>query len=405
MLKSLRLRHILSFRDAEIELGPLNVLIGPNGSGKSNLIEIFDLLRHLPRDLQEFARVSGGPQDWIWKGEPVEGEIPGVARVETVLDNPVNNASGSLLLKHTIDISAKGPYFRLNAERLEDEPSEAGDELAHVYFEVDEGFGRLIKHRLSGSNGPQVPFEDAEISPDNAQPGQSIFRERRDPDSYPAITETARLFERFRLYRDWNIGRTSAARRPQPADGSRVTLEEDFSNLALVINWLQGGELRQLLDEHLSQFYETYERVHPMVEGGSIQLTLIEKGMKSAIPASRLSDGTIRFIALLAILCNPEPPPLVCIEEPELGLHPDLMHMVAELLKTAAHRTQLIVTTHSRQLVDEFSDTPDSVVICDKDFDQSTRLRRLDKKRMSVWLEDYELGRLWEKGEIGGNRW
>lgn len=90
MLRSLRLRHILSFRDAEIVLGSLNVLVGPNGSGKPNLIGIFDLLRQPPRNLQEFARVCGVPLDWIWKGKPVEVERPDVAHVETVLDDQLS---------------------------------------------------------------------------------------------------------------------------------------------------------------------------------------------------------------------------------------------------------------------------------------------------------------------------
>ncbi|MCH7800620.1 MAG: AAA family ATPase [Chloroflexi bacterium] len=391
-----------------MELGPLNVLVGPNGSGKSNLLEIFDLLRYLPRDLQEFARISGGPRDWIWKGKPPETGKPDVARIETVLDNPTSDVSESMALRHIIDITSSGPQFGVVEERFENESPYPGYDRPYFYFDVKDGFGRLNRHQ--GTVGTSAPGDAGDedvsrISPDNAQPGQSIFRERRDPEDFPVVTATARFFERFRLYRDWNSGRSSAVRQPQPADGPPVDLEENFSNLALVINNLQGAGARRIIDDHMTRFYENYEGVHASVAAGSIQLTTLEHGFPTGIPATRLSDGTIKFIALLAILCNPEPPPLVCLEEPEIGLHPDIIPLVGDLLKSLAEKTQLFVTTHSSQLLDEFTDTPESVIIFERDFDNSTEMKRLDKDQLEIWLEDYTLGRLWEKGQIGGKRW
>jgi predicted ATPase len=117
-----------------------------------------------------------------------------------------------------------------------------------------------------------------------------------------------------------------------------------------------------------------------------------------------LSDGTLRWLALLAVLLDPSPPPLICIEEPELGLHPDLMPTLARLLKEASERTQIVVTTHSEILVDAFTDTPEAVLICERE-DGCTTLRRLDGDLLSAWLEAYTLGQLWRKGELGGTRW
>ena len=107
----------------------------------------------------------------------------------------------------------------------------------------------------------------------------------------------------------------------------------------------------------------------------------------------------------MAALFHPEPPSLICIEEPEIGLHPDALQLVAEALREASERTQLVVTTHSEALVDALSDDPESVVVCEKDFDHSTQFQRLDGDRLAKWLEDYHLGELWRRGEIGGNRW
>ena len=122
------------------------------------------------------------------------------------------------------------------------------------------------------------------------------------------------------------------------------------------------------------------------------------------IPATRLSDGTLRYLSLLAVLLHPSPPPLIALEEPELGLHPDVVGEVAKLLVEASNRTQIVVTTHSRMLVDALTDHPSSVVVCEKQNGES-RFERLDGTRLKAWLDKYSLGELWSSGELGGNRW
>ena len=140
------------------------------------------------------------------------------------------------------------------------------------------------------------------------------------------------------------------------------------------------------------------------IHGGTVQIFLHEEGLQQPVPATRLSDGTLRFLCLLSVLCHPSPPPLICIEEPEIGLHPDILPMVAELLVQASHNTQLIVTTHSDVLVDALSETPEAVVVCEK-HDGSTTLKRLDEDALKPWLEKYRLGELWTRGDLGGTRW
>ena len=109
-------------------------------------------------------------------------------------------------------------------------------------------------------------------------------------------------------------------------------------------------------------------------------------------------------MCLLAILCDPSPPPLVCIEEPELGLHPDILPKLADLLVEASERTQIVVTTHSDILVDALTEQPEAILVCEK-HDGQTTMRRLDGETLAHWLETYRLGELWTSGEIGGTRW
>ena len=139
-----------------------------------------------------------------------------------------------------------------------------------------------------------------------------------------------------------------------------------------------------------------------MIEGGTVQIFVQEERFN--VPATRLSDGTLRYLCLLAILFDPAPPPLICIDEPELGLHPDLVNHVADAIKFAGQRTQLIITTHSAALVDAFTDDPEAVLVCEKS-QACTTLQRLNEEKLKPWLQKYRLGALWTSGEIGGNRW
>jgi predicted ATPase len=192
---------------------------------------------------------------------------------------------------------------------------------------------------------------------------------------------------------------------PQPADLPGDVLFENARNLGLVLNNLLNRPLvKRLLLEKLQRFYAEVDDLVTGVQGGMVQLFLHEKDLRDPIPATRISDGTLRYLCLLTILCHPDPPPLVCLEEPELGLHPDILPTIAELLVEASQRTQLIVTTHSDVLVSALTDFPDVVLVCERDI-MGSHLRRLESARLKQWLEQYSLGELWRMGEIGGTRW
>ncbi len=172
------------------------------------------------------------------------------------------------------------------------------------------------------------------------------------------MTYLGRFFASFRLYRNWHFGPDSEVRDLYGAGQKNDFLEEDVSNLGLMLNKLRAdthakGELLR----HLKMFYEGAEDILTPIQGGMVDLR-IEEANGVTIPASRLSDGTLRWLSLLTILLHPDPPPLVCIEEPELGLHPDMIQPLAKLLLTASERMQLVVTTHSDDLIDEMSGNP-----------------------------------------------
>lgn len=389
-LKSLVFQNVLSFGDDPVvlDLRPLNVLIGPNGAGKSNVLEIVGLLQGAPRDLTAAVRDGGGVAEWLWKGAP---ELP-VATVEAVLEN--EQARMPLRYRLRFTASGLGPRFEVVDERIETERPYPGKDRPYLYFGYENGRPYI---NVGGSEtGRQLRREDV-------HPQQSILSQRKDPDLYPEMTYVGQQFDSMRLYRDWFFGRSAKPRRPQSADLPNDFLREDADNLGLILSKIRRDvRRRRQLVEQLRAFYEDAEDIDVTVESGTVQIFLLEN--KFTISANRLSDGTLRWLALLSILLDPSPPPVVCIEEPELGLHPDALPVLGSLLVEASERMQLIVTTHSVALVDSVGDDPERVVVCEK-HDGVSNLRRLDADELSPWLEEFTVGQLWRKNEIGGNRY
>jgi predicted ATPase len=395
-LRTIKLRNILSFgpETPELELQSLNVLIGPNGAGKSNLIEAIGLLQSAPGDLLGSIRTGGGIAEWLWKGSD---ETP-VAEIDATVDYP----PGKMPLRHRLKFTVIGQRAELADEAIEDErPSRRDRPGAFFYYRYHGGHPILnvFTNMLTGERGSlELDREDLAVD-------QSVLSQRKDPYQYPEVTYLGTEYAKIKLFREWNLGRSTQPRRPQPTDLPTEFLSEDAANIALVLNDLQNRpNFQATLVEHLKEADQSIVGFTTKVLGGTIQLYLHYSGLKAPVPATRLSDGTIRYLCLLAVLCHPEPPPLVCLEEPELGLHPDLLAPLAKLLIDASHRMQLIVTTHSDTLVDGLTSVPEAVVVCEKE-NGSTKMSRRTSEELAVWLKDYGMGQLWRRGEIGGNRW
>jgi predicted ATPase len=386
LLQAIRLSNFLSFGDqAEpLTLRPLNVIIGPNGSGKSNLIEAIDLLRCAPGNLLTAIREGGGVRDWLWKGSP---RTP-TAKVEAVVTNP----KGQTSLRYVLSFTEVGQRFEIIDERIENDQPDTGHDNPYLYYKFENGRGVL-----------NIKGDKRRLQREDIDPTASILAQRRDPDQYPEVTHLGDAFGKVRLYREWSFGRHTAARLPQKTDLPNEHLEPDGSNLGLVLNRLRREPpVKKRLLDALRALYDGIDDFDTLIEGGTVQVFLHEG--RITVPATRLSDGTLRYLCLLALLCHPNPPPLLCIEEPELGLHPDVLPTLADLLKEASERTQLIVTTHSDELVDAMSDTPEAVVVAERG-DNGTTLTRLNADKLKPWLEKYRLGQLWTRGDIGGTRW
>jgi predicted ATPase len=378
-----------------VPLRGLNLLIGPNGAGKSNFVEAFAVLRATARDLSRPIRDSGGARDWLWRGElPAER-----AKLEITLGKG-QIAPQESALRYMLVFGAQGDAFVVLDEELGEAEARPDGKRREFYYgygrgqptiKVPEGRREL---RIAAGNRPWHTDID---------PTKSILSQRQDPDTYPEITTLGRELGRIRIYRNWSFGPNAPVRASCGVDVETDALSESFDNLpARLMSLRKNSQVKKQLRERLQELSPGFEDVEVVLEGGRLQIVLQEVARNT--PARRLSDGTLRYLCLLAILLDPEPPPLVVIEEPELGLHPDMFPGLRDLLLEASERTQLVVTTHSTALVDAFSDHPDAILVCDR-VEGATRLRRLQAEEADDWRRFGGLAKLWMSGHLGGTRW
>jgi predicted ATPase len=403
VIQSLRLRNLLSFGpdSEEIVLEPLNVLIGRNASGKSNLIEAVGLLAATTKDLAEGIRKIGGMQDMFWKGVD-QPEAIGIEATVVCLNSVAP-------LKYRLRLSQFGPKPMVIEELIAHGGTDAdGSEPFYEHSGVKQTWRSLEKpSRRQIANAQE---KRTLIERENPGPvAQSVLvghgKQPISVSQNPELDCLAAQFSEILIQKPWDFGRHTDSRKPQRTDLPGDFLFPDASNLSLVLNQLEHNRepMRQLM-QNLRKLYDGAENITTRILGGTVQTFVHEKGLTQPIPATRLSDGTLRYLCLLTILCHPSPPPVVCLEEPELGMHPDVLPTIAELLVDASKRTQIIVTTHSDMLVSALSDHPEAIMVCEND-GSGTKIRRLEPDKLKEWLKDYSLGELWLKGEIGGTRW
>ena len=384
LIERLQVQGLLSFgpEGIDLPLEPLNVLIGPNGSGKSNLLQVLGLLRNTaPGDSSSlFNR-----RNWdhlLWQGPPhIKNDALAKATVVATVKMP--EAAGSQV--YSLELFLSGQQYResIRPASASNVP-EAWDEnrrlsfLHQLYAKI-----RLYNNWTFGAGAPirdgQGPPAEPLLPDDRENPGSK-------PISGAAIREKRDLYD---VIGSW------------PHE-DRAWVTENVDNLPGVISRFPRDRQEEM-SRYLSRFYDGAIGVRAEYRHGKALLVVEETGGRQ-IPAERLSDGTLRYLSLLTVLLDPEPPPLIGIEEPELGLHPDIVFELAKLLVGASERTQLVVTTHSHTLVEALTDHPTSVVACNKHQGQ-TWFKRVRADALKDWMDEQSLGELWASGGIGGNRW
>lgn len=383
-ISSIKLTNLLSFGpdNEPLPLLPLNILIGANAVGKSNLIDAFALLKAAANNsLTEFISRRGGVGQWIWKG--AAGATASIEAVIPYSDGSVETGDESL--RYCISFSESKEHELEKFSYWLDGAAPLPGTTKPLRYTSNES---SIRPSSRGSLGINLERLLTEI---NRGKGAAEF--------------VSSLLRSITAYRGWSFSRDPLclARTAQPVGGESSFLLDDASNLPAALKYISDRGMKAELKRYLKKV-NGYAKGFDVNEVGNppiLQLTLQERNF--IIDASRFSDGTMRWLALLTVLLHPTPPPLVCLEDPEVGLHPDMIPILADLLREAATRTQLVVVTESLPLISSFSRTPEVVLVCEKE-EGATHISRLDPDLLNPSLEKYKLGTLWSMGQIGGNR-
>lgn len=357
-IQSIHIRNFKSIKDSAIvELKRINVLIGANGAGKSNFISFFKFLNKLyEQELQLYIAQNGRADNFLFFGQKYSSFLSG----SITFDNEWHNCYEFTMI-----------------------PDQAGN----LIFSKE--FSNYIHPTLSKA---------------------SIDKRAGNPESYLKSDEGWRnkyLRQELKSLKLFHFHDTSFnSKIKQPCNTyDYATLHEDGGNLAAFLFRLQQSNSRnfnmiekviQSIAPFFGSFYLQPDEINPQ----QIFLRWREKGFEQLFTAHNLSDGTLRMICLATLLLQPELPATIIIDEPELGLHPFAITKLAGLLQSLPDNVQIIISTQSVNLVNEFS--PDDIVVVQRQINHETVFLRQSEKVLASWLEDYSLGELWEKNVLGG---
>jgi predicted ATPase len=399
-IQQLDVRGFKSLQHVTWQPSALNIVVGPNGSGKSNLIRLLELISHTAnRGLRNWIEKSDGMVPLLWDHRP--GTFGWKVRIDPI-DAPRDRVRDALTFEmelaqapgaesaYEIRKDTLGSWFKFD-QGLERSPYWIYQRDAHRAVLYDQKQGKL------------VPLVDYYQDPDelDAGPDESLLSQISDNrNRIPALAR--RVIGAWAIHHDIHVDRDSAIRHPATAQHT-TRLSPDGSNLApfLHTNYSSNRSFREQIDDGMrAGFGDQYDKLNfPPSAASQIELAVSWKSSSTAHVARDLSDGTLRFLVILSILANPDPPPLIVIDEPEVGLHPSMLSVVSEYAIAASERTQVVITSHSPEFLDSFSDYSPCVTLCHWE-DGGSQLLTLDQAMLEKWLSSYRLGRMFTQGEL-----
>lgn len=382
-----------SFREVVWQPGRLNLLVGPNGAGKSNLLRMLELIAETAKGRLSKAinaPSAGGIVPLLWDHQApfirwklrVDPVDPGRDPVKDALTYKFELAHVTGSSSYQISKDSLGNWVKFE-EGLEKSPHWIYFRDAHRTMVFDQQIMNLVR------------FPD----PD---PNESLLSQISDARTNPIPTHTKRFLETWRIYHDVHVERGSPMRLPATTQYAKL-VEPDGSNLTPVLHTLYttDRQFKRQIDEGMrAGFGEQFEElVFQPAAAQQTQLAIRWKTSNDPHAGQDLSDGTLRFLFLITILASPEPASLIAIDEPEIGLHPGMLPIIAEYAAAAADRTQVIMTSHSPVFLDAFSKVSPQVTLLHWEDGQS-HLFHLTAESMEKWLEQYRLGQLFTSGDL-----
>lgn len=355
MIESITIRNFKSIKRLELDLKPINVLIGSNGAGKSNFVNFFSFVYAIyDNQLATYTSDKGGANRILHLGRRISDRIGGR------LTFPSN--------RYVFWLTANdqdGFYFSL----------EADDPKSTMYPDYD-------------------PLQRDDY-------GQGHTESKLRALLSPRAGHVKKYLESFRVYHFHDTSKNAPLKQTARIDDNRF-LRSDGANLAAFLFKLQRQNPLAFnrIEAVIKSIAPYFDRFDLQPAGDYIRLNWRQKNTDIYLDASDFSDGTLRFVALCTLLGQPEPPKTIIIDEPELGLHPFAISVLADLVRSITSKTQVILSTQSVNLINEFE--PEDVIVVESINNEST-FKRLEKNDLVGWLNEYTLSDLWNKNVIGGN--
>ena len=377
-INRIRITGFRRLRELDLPVRPFMVLIGANGVGKTSFLDAFSLLSaSAAGNLNGILSQFGGIANILTRGKSEE--------LSFLVDMDI---PGYQPLEYELHLSPKGTGYSISREILSQQRDGYPQPFKHIdssdgdirYYEIDEN--RLVRpnwgHNPLETSLSQVP---------------KMFRQ---PEELRRILATATQ------YHVLDVGPRAPVKTPQPMKPATLP-GPDGEDLLPYLYYLREGDRNRfdaIIDSLRSAFPDFEELNFPPVAAGMLAMTWKDRKFAKPIYMNELSEGMLRFLWLVALLQSPSLSTVTMIDEPEVSLHPELLNLLADLMREASRRTQLIVATHSDRFIRFLK--PEEVVVMDSDEDGCATATWADSLELDQWLAEYSLDEVWRMGRMGG---
>ncbi len=381
-LKTIHIEGYRSLVDAMLELRDLMVMIGPNGSGKTALLEVFMLLQGAAAEqLGSYLESLGGVQAVLSQ----TANRPDRLKVSLGVD--VESPKSSELMNYRFELAPRAAGYALTFERLEWK----WDPAAEKPFRYIDAHGQIYySDPVMGMIQPTWEYNTLELALAQA------------PRMHTESEALRSLLTGIQFYGALDVGQRSVVRLPQsliPVKRPGPNGENLYS--ALYNLRVNEPDTFRRIEEMLHIGFPGFRQLEfPVVGAGQVTLAWHQNGMAAPFYPNQLSEGTLRFLWLITTLLSPDTPAVTLVDEPEVSLHPELLKLLAGVLQDAAMRGQVLVATHSPDLIGWLE--PQEILVTEKDQHGATSFTWADSLDLTAWLKEYTLRDLWLMGTLGG---
>ncbi len=400
MIKSIKITNFFSFiGNVVFPHKTETILVGINGSGKSNFFKAIKLLKEGVSGLG-FKRLIYE----IWGG------------YDSISNFNLANNSDSISIEYELDCQVlknygfqftENVFYKITIKRIHNTANYFIDELIYlphpnrkpsIYLEFSNGKGVILEGKTDES---ELKTKLVNYHLDSQE---SALRSVSDPDRYFALSTIKNSIDDWIIYDYFDTSPQSKIRQPM-LPTSEKRLLPDGSNLPQILNTIKINDkssfnkIKELLN-HINPQYSGFDFNNV---GVNIELMLEESHLNKSVHVTHISDGTLRFLCLLAICYNSKRGNLICIDEPELGLHPDMISTITDAIKYASQSSQIVIATHSEHILNAFD--IENVRVFEKNDSNNTVVNSFTSLQFEGWYDNFVVGKMWRQNDLGGNRW